>query len=115
MKVNDILNLNCKNDEAKEILQKALRKIKPLSKYEEVSFEQLEKFVMKVVYKYDIILQYISISMMDKRLLFSISMKNKKGDWLGTVYGISMYEVFGKLSIKLYSMIRNERLKSNDS
>ena len=111
MTLDEIMNLSCKDDEGKVKLNKALRKIKTFRDYEEISLEQLEKFVKKVVYKYDVTLQYITISRMDGRLIYTLSTKNDKGEWLGTVYAISMYELFAKLSIKLYSMIKNEEVK----
>lgn len=111
MKLDDIMNISCKDEESKEKLKQALRKVKPFKSYEEVSLEQLEKFVKQVVYKYDVILQYMTISKMDGRLMYTLSMKNDKGKWLGTVYAISMYELFAKLSIKLYSMVKNEEVK----
>lgn len=110
MKLEDIMNLNFEDDKSYEIMQKALKKIKAFSKYEDISLEQLEKFVTKIVCKYDVILHYIMISKVDNRLLYSLSTRNEKGKWLGTVYGISLYEIYAKLSIKLYSMVKNEEV-----
>lgn len=110
MKTEDILNLSFKDESSKEKVKQELKKIKAFSKYEDISLEQLEKFVTKIVCKYDVILQYIMISKVDNRLLYSLSTRNKKGKWLGTVYGISLYEIYAKLSIKLYSMVKNEEV-----
>lgn len=112
MKLEDIMNLNFEDDKSYEIMQKVLKKIKAFSKYEEVSLEQLEKFATKIVYKYDVSLQWVMISKNNNRLLYSLSMKrDSNGDWLGTVYGISLYELFAKLNVKLYSMVKNEEVK----
>lgn len=112
MHLEDIMNLNFEDDKSYEIMQKVLKKIKAFSKYEEVSLEQLEKFATKIVYKYDVSFQWIMISKNNNNLLYSLSMKrDSNGDWLGTVYGISLYELFAKLNVKLYSMVKNEEVK----
>lgn len=111
MTLDDIMNLNYKNKKEKEKLNNALKKIKPFRNLEDISLEYLEKFIKKAVYKYDIILQYISVSRINGELMYTLSTKNEKGEWLGTIYAISIYELFAKLSIKLYSMIKNEEVK----
>ena len=48
MKTEDIINLDCRKEENKEIIQKVLRKIKPLSRYPDgcdIPFEAIEKAI----------------------------------------------------------------------
>ena len=35
-------------------------------------------------------------------------------EWLGTVYGSSLYELFAKLTIKMYSEVRSGKVKKKE-
>lgn len=112
MTTNQILNLDCREEENKEIIQKVLRQIKPLSRFsdeEEIPIEALEKAITIMCKKYNIRIRDISpdIWSADKKIIWRaniISDKNLMSR--GNVYGISMYEVLAKSAIKLYSEIR---------
>ena len=55
MKTEDIINLDCRKEENKEIIQKVLRKIKPLSRYPDgcdIPFEAIEKAITVMCKKY---------------------------------------------------------------
>lgn len=115
MKTNEILNLDCRKEENKEIIQKVLRKIKPLSKYpegEQIPLEAIEKVVDAIVKKYEIVPQYMMMSYQEsKSSLYSISVKTTTDhSWLGSVHGISLYEVFAKLTIKMYSEVKSGKV-----
>lgn len=112
MKTEQILNLDYRKEESQEIIQKVLRKIKPLSKYSDESnipIEAIEKLVRVLVQKYEITPQWMSMSYFEPILgIYSIGVKTTTDHkWLGTVYGMCLYEVFAKLAIKMYSEVRS--------
>lgn len=112
MKTEQILNLDYRKEENREIIQKVLRKIKPLSKYSDeinVPIEAIEKLVRVMVQKYEITPQWMSMSYFEPVLgIYSISVKTTTDHrWLGTVYGMCLYEVFAKLAIKMYADIKS--------
>lgn len=111
MTTEQLLSLNCKSEENKEMLQRALRKIKPFAKYEneEVPLEILEKFIYKMTSKYNVDLQWITYSRLDNNEPYwSASLKkgSPNHNWIGTVYGISIYELLCKFCILMYSSIK---------
>lgn len=110
MKTEDILNLDCRKEESKEIIQKALKKIKPLSKYsDEVPLEAIEKLIGVLTKKYSIRIQSINLSFVEENgsLYYSCSIKeDDEHQWLGNCYGITIYELLSKVAIKLYSDIK---------
>lgn len=112
MKTEEILNLDYRKEENQEIIQKVLRKIKPLSKYSDESnipIEVIEKLVRVLVQKYEITPQWMSMSYFEPILgIYSIGVKTTTDHkWLGTVYGMCLYEVFAKLAIKMYSEVKS--------
>ena len=112
MKTEQILNLDYRKEESQEIIQKVLRKIKPLSKYSDESnipIEAIEKLVRVLVQKYEITPQWMSMTYFEPILgIYSIGVKTTTDHkWLGTVYGMCLYEVFAKLAIKVYSEVKS--------
>lgn len=110
MKTEDILNLDCRKEESREIIQKALKRIKPLSKYsDEIPLEAIEKLIGVLVKKYAITVQSINLCFIDEKrsLYYSCGIiENDEHQWLGNCYGITMYELLSKVAIKLYSDIK---------
>lgn len=116
MKTEDILNLDYRKEESQEIIQKVLRKIKPLSKYseeEQLPLEAIEKLIRVLCQKYEITPQWMTMSFYEPVLgIFSIGVKTTTDHkWLGTVYGMCLYEVFAKLAIKMYSEIKSGNIE----
>lgn len=112
MKTEQILNLDYRKEESQEIIQKVLRKIKPLSKYSDesnVPIEAIEKLIRVLVQKYEITPQWMTMSYFEPILgIYSIGIKTTtEYEWLGTVYGMCLYEVFAKLAIKMYSEVKS--------
>ena len=111
MKTEQILNLDYRKEESQEIIQKVLRKIKPLSKYSEeqdIPLEAIEKVIRILSQKYEIVPQWIVMSLYESAInVYSIGVKTSNDhEWLGNVYGMCLYEVFAKLAIKMYSEIK---------
>lgn len=111
MKTEQILNLDYRKEESQEIIQKVLTKIKPLSKYSDefVPLEAIEKLIRVLCQKYEITPQWMTMSYHEPILgLYSIGVKTTTDHkWLGTVYGMCLYEVFAKLAIKMYSEVKS--------
>ena len=115
MKTEQILNLDYRKEESQEIIQKVLRKIKPLSKYSDendIPIEAIEKLIRVLVQKYEIKPQEMMMSYFESTLgIYSIGIKTTEHEWLGTVYGMCLYEVFAKLAIKMYSEVKSGRIR----
>jgi hypothetical protein len=117
MTTEKILNLDYRKEETKEIIQKVLRKIKPLSKYSDecdIPLEAIEKLIRVLFQKYEITPQWMTMSLHESAVnVYSIGVKTTtEHKWLGTVYGMCLYEVFAKLAIKMYSEIKQGNVKS---
>ena len=115
MKTEQILNLDYRKEESQEIIQKVLRKIKPLSKYSDESsipIEAIEKLIRVLVQKYEITPQWMTMSYFEPIIsIYSIGVKTTaEHEGLGTVYGMCLYEVFAKLAIKMYSEIKSGKI-----
>ena len=117
MKTEQILNLDYRKEESQEIIQKVLRKIKPLSKYSDesnVPIEAIEKLIRVLVQKYEITPQWMTMSYYFEPTIgiYSISIikTTTENKWLGTVYGMCLYEVFAKLAIKMYSEVKSGKI-----
>lgn len=114
MKTEQILGLDFRKEENKEIIQKVLKQIKPLSKFSDgdVPLEAIEKIIKVMTNKYEITPQWMTISYSEDVLgNYSIGIKTTtKHEWLGTVYGMCLYEVFAKLAIKMYSEVKSGKI-----
>ena len=111
MKTEQILNLDYRKEESQQIIQKVFTKIKPLSKYSDefVPLEAIENLIRVLCQKYEITPQWMTMSYHEPILgLYSIGVKTTTDHkWLGTVYGMCLYEVFAKLAIKMYSEVKS--------
>lgn len=115
MKTEQILNLDYRKEENRKIIQRVLRKIKPLSKYSDetdIPIEAIEKLIRVLTQKYEIMPQWMNMSYFEPILgIYSISIKTTTNhEWLGTVYGMCLYEVFAKLAIKMYSDVKSKNI-----
>lgn len=113
MKTKDILELDYRNENEKEIIQKVLKQIKPLSRYseeEDVSIKDLEKMLLVVCRKYNIAIKSItpdffsgdSVTVWRCVLYDDISLKH-----YGYIYGTSTYEILAKTAILMFSEIKS--------
>jgi len=122
MTTQEIMNLNTrKNPEANEVIQKVLRKIKPLSKYEDIEedipLELVEKVIHTIVNKYHMAIQWISHQsrLSVPEVYWSVSIKtDDTHKWLGSIQGATMYELIAKIAIKMYSMVKSGELVVRD-
>lgn len=117
MKTSDILELDYRLDENKKVIQKVLKQIKPLSKYsdEDVPIDAIEKVIKTICQKYQVRIRNIIQDIWSNKKYniwkCDIMIDGHIYDTLGTVYGMSIYELFAKIAILMYSEIKKERLK----
>ena len=112
MTTKEILNLDYRDEKNKKIIQKVLKQIKPLSKYsdeDDVPFSAVEKAITIMCKKY---------MMRVNQLVPDVWANNEHTIWrawlindtnlktIDTVYGISLYEVFAKIAIRLYAEVK---------
>lgn len=118
MTTQQVLMLDCREEESMEIIQKVLHKITPLSKFKgDVPLEMVEKLIHKMVKKYFVRIQWITHTSIPYRLdedeqWWSISLKQDDTHaWLGSISGYTMYEVLAKTAIKIYAMVKKGELE----
>lgn len=114
MNINEILDLDCRIEENEQLLNKALKKIPPLAKCEgKVPLEEIEKAISYMSTKYAIMIQYICPTYIKGAAhLYSTSIKTiYPYQWLGNVYGQTLYETLAKCAIKMYNEIRKGSVK----
>lgn len=119
MKTEEILNLDCRKEENKETIQKVLRKIKPLAKYEDevVPQEAIERCAKVLLLKYAVRIQWINITPADnvEEMVYKVSIINDDDyKWMGNVYGVTFYEAIAKTVIKVYSMTRSNEIMTRE-
>lgn len=112
MKTDELLNLNYYKENNSKIFQKALRKIKPFSKFEEgkeVPLLMLERLIGAYERKYEIKINYVFPLYIpgEQNMYKAIIIRTDNLKEIGKVYSCSLYELFVKLSIKFFSEIKN--------
>lgn len=111
MNTNQILNLDCRINENKEIIQKVLRQIKPFAKCKEdiVPIEKIEKCIFVLCRNYNILPRGILADEFssDDGIVWKFEFVNAVNlERIGICYGISFYEVLAKSVIMLFSKTR---------
>lgn len=109
MTINQILNLDRREEQNNEIIQEYLKKIKPLSKYkiEDVPFYKIEKVITVLSKKYNMrVREFVpDVWANDKETIWRATLIDDRNlNILGVIYGISLYEVFSKTAIYMYSV-----------
>lgn len=112
MNVKQVINLDYRNPKNKEIIKKVLSEIKPLSRFsdeEEVPMWAIEKAIAVMCKKYNMRFSNITSDIFgnDTCIIWKgdiITEHNYKT--VGTVYGISMYELFAKAAIVLHDEVK---------
>ena len=112
MNVKQVINLDYRNPKNKEIIKKVLSEIKPLSRFsdeEEVPMWAIEKAIAVMCKKYNMRFSNITSDIFgnDTYIIWKgdiITEHNYKT--VGTVYGISMYELFAKAAIVLHDEVK---------
>lgn len=114
MKVKEILELDCRKEENKTLLQKALFHIpvvaKKCSKQEEVPMEVLEKVAGVIGRKYYIDIKYIvPLHIPNNCNMYRVMIANSALE-IGNVYGSSLYEALAKAVVCMYYQVEQKRV-----
>lgn len=113
MTTKEILELDCRNEHEKRIIEKALKKIKPLAKYEdEIPMDKIEKAIKIMSEKYGMMVRCIY---MDNRSnkecpvygAFVVNESDLKD--IASVFGTTVFELFAKTAIAMYAESRKRR------
>lgn len=108
MTTKDILDLKYNDKNGKSAIDKCLQKIKPFEN-KEVTMEMLEKYVGLVVRKYDVVVSMIfPFNQIGEDNIYSAHIRNcSEHRILEQIYGNTYYELYAKISIYFYSLVKN--------
>lgn len=118
-KLKDIIDGDFRHADTNNGAQDWLLKIGPLRKRtpngEKVKLEDIEQLILKISKKYNIKMQWISLAMLEGEIpWYSVSIKDgQTHEWLKTVYGVSIYELYVKVALFMFATTR-ERDKENN-
>ena len=121
MTTKEIMNLDCRKEKDREIIQKVLRQIKPLSKYSDecnVPLDAIEKAITVMCKKYIVSVKEFSPDMFsnnDYTIWRATLINDKTLKVIENVYGISLYETFAKIAIRLYAEVKKGDKKRKDN
>ena len=109
MTIKQILNLDCREKIGQEKLQKALRLIKPLSRFsmdKDVPMVKVEKVITVLSKKYNMHIREFTADVWaneDETIWRATLIDDNTLGIIGCAYGISVYEVFAKVAILMYA------------
>ena len=112
MTTKEVMNLDYRKEENKEIIQRVLRQIKPLSKYSdecEIPFEAIEKAIVIMSKKYNMRVREFmpDVWSNEEHTIWRAILVNETNyKTIDMVYGITLYEVFAKTAIRLYAEVK---------
>jgi hypothetical protein len=110
MKIIEVLQLDCREQDEAEKLDKCLKSIKPFSYCEsKVSIENLEKLIHIISNKYDVFVRSISPdAKANKNFIIwrSSILSSKDLSIVQNVYGHNLYECLAKTAIYMYFSTR---------
>lgn len=109
MKTSEILQLDCREVNNRQVIQKVLRKVKPLADSPEknVPLPLIEKLITLLSKKYNMsIREFVpDVRSNSTGMIWRATITNDTDfQVLQTVHGLSVYEVFAKSAIYMYSM-----------
>lgn len=126
MKTEDILNLDCTEDGNIKQINRFLWKVKPVAKILEknnytkteiVPLELLEQAMHGIMIRYGYRTQGIESYYEGTRFVFyntSLLKKRETSEWIGNVYGKTLWEIVAKIIIKIYADLMQERKEQNE-
>lgn len=112
MTTKEVMNLDCRNEKGRVIIQKVLRQIKPLSKYSDESdipLDAIEKAINVMCKKYIVSVRELvpdAFSNHEHTIWRATLINDKNLKVIESVYGISLYEVLAKVAIRLFAEVR---------
>ena len=115
MTTKDILQLNFKDPESFDIMQKALKKVTPIAKLkcDVVKLEKLEKLLFLFQKRYFVRVMWIFVSYENDQPVYTLSLENSfTHTSFARVHGITLYEVMSKAVIATWSQIKTGKIKN---
>ena len=111
MTTNQVLQLDCRKTENQQAIQKVLRQIKPLSRFsveEDVPLWAIEKAITVMSKKYVMrIREFVpDVWANQKETIWRAIVVDETNLHTVSIYGITLYEVFAKCAVWMYSMVR---------
>ncbi|MBR6605782.1 MAG: hypothetical protein IKK92_07950 [Prevotella sp.] len=112
MTTKEVMNLDCRKEENRKIIQKVLRQIKPLSKYSDecdIPIEAIEKAISVMCKKYTMRVNQLTSDVLSNNeytiwRAWLINDTNLKT--IDDVFGVTLYETLAKTAIRLYSEVK---------
>ena len=119
MKTKDLLELDFRKSESEKIMQSALRRVQPLSKLPEgrIPLGKLERLLFLFQVKYEVEVSNMTLSYSEDQPIYCLKSKGVLSDQANhAVYGITLYEVFSKAIVAIWSDIKSGKInKRKDS
>lgn len=126
MKTEDILNLDCNEGNNLEQINKFLWKVKPVArileknhytKTEQAPLELLEQVLHGIMLRYGYRTQGINTyyeegeDKENKFVFYTVSLLKIRdtSEWIGNVYGKTLWETVAKIIIKIYADLKKEK------
>lgn len=111
MTTKQLISLDFRQEENRQIIQTALRKIKPLSKFdeEEIPISAIERAITVMCKKYPVsIMNLVPDNVANDRhtVWRATIIDDKTFRPIEKVYGICLYELFAKLAIRIYVEVK---------
>lgn len=112
MTTKEVMNLDYRKEENREIIQRVLRQIKPLSRCSdecEIPFEAIEKAIFVMSKKYEMRVRDLmpDVWSNESHAIWRATLVNETNlKTIDTVFGITLYEVFAKVAIRLYAEVK---------
>ena len=110
MTIKQIISLDGRKEESNEIIQKYLKKIKPLSKYkvtEDVPFCKIEKVITVLSKKYNMRVREFVPDVWSndgETIWMAVLIDDTNLKQVDVIFGLSVYEVFTKTALYMYSI-----------
>ena len=109
MRTSDIVDLDCRKEVNRQVVQKVLLKIKPLASSGEdiVPLPLIEKLITLMSKKYSMSIKefHPDVHSNSSGTIWRATIMNDTDfSTLANVHGLSLYEVFAKIAIYMYSV-----------
>lgn len=118
-KLIDVIDGDFRYEDYEEETQKWLLRLEPLRKRtpegEKVKLEHLEQLIVKLEIKYGHKMQWITLTIIQEEIpWYSVSIRDgNTKEWVKTLYGLTIYELYCKVALFLFAYTRNEEKKKN--
>ena len=115
MTTEQIINLDFRKEENKIIIQKVLRKIKPLSRYSDeydIPLDAIEKAITIMSKKYEMHISHMNSDYCSNKeyIIWRLSIYDDRTlVELNSIHAVSVYELFAKIAICMYAHVKRRK------